>query len=151
MVDPRLFDLVPPLAALRPDLGANQRDLDDALSDVSKALSGGQVAASLLSAAHRSLLTPPTAGFPPSQSAEPGFEPMPFTGLVAPAAPFEVSRQRKATAPRIVRVRTSPVADADPLAPAWARGMQPTASRGPFLNELGERLWIDTFILPQLV
>jgi len=151
MVDPRLFDLVPPLAALRPDLGANQRDLDDALSDVSKALSGGQVAASLLSAAHRSLLTPPTAGFPPSQWAEPGFEPMPFTGLVAPAAPFEVSRQRKATAPRIVRVRTSPVADADPLAPAWARGMQPTASRGPFLNELGERLWIDTFILPQLV
>jgi hypothetical protein len=29
--------------------------------------------------------------------------------------------------------------------------MRPSASRGPFLDEHGERFWIDTFLLPQLI
>ncbi|HET9226821.1 MAG TPA: hypothetical protein VFR31_09150 [Thermoanaerobaculia bacterium] len=53
--------------------------------------------------------------------------------------------------PSLVSLRSSPLSFLDPLAPAWTRGMRPSATRGPFFNEFGERFWIDTFLLPRLV
>ena len=53
--------------------------------------------------------------------------------------------------PSLVSLRGSPLSVLDPLAPAWTRGMRPSAIRGPFFNEFGERFWIDTFLLPRLV
>ncbi|MDQ6916327.1 MAG: hypothetical protein M3023_00725 [Pseudomonadota bacterium] len=50
-----------------------------------------------------------------------------------------------------ISVRTAPLAAADPLAPQWARAMRPSATRGPFVNALGERFWIDTFAITRLV
>lgn len=151
MVDSRVTELLAPLAALRPDRGARGRDLDEALRDASLALSEGQVPASVLSAGHRDLLLPPAAGGRLPLLPEPALGPTPFAGLAAPAGPPEAARQRKVAAPRIVSVRAAPLPEADPLAPAWARTMRPSVSRGPFVNELGERLWIDTFLLPRLV
>jgi hypothetical protein len=51
----------------------------------------------------------------------------------------------------LVRIRVSPLREADPLAADWTRAMRPAASRGPFVSESGECFWIDTFLLPQLV
>jgi len=50
---------------------------------------------------------------------------------------------------RIVSVRSSPSRAIDPLA-SWTRVMRPATTRGPFVNELGEQFWIDTFVLPKL-
>ena len=51
----------------------------------------------------------------------------------------------------LVRVRALPVAAADPLARDWSRAQTPNATRGPFVNDAGQRFWIDTFVLPELV
>src|SRR2546426_652194 len=141
MVDFRLIDPLAMLGMLRPGVGATQRHLDDALGDVRRALDAGQAASSLAApgllgtAATRTPIAPVVdVGGPLARRAA-------LTEIV-PAL-----RERGAAAARIVNVRTSALAEADPLAPPWVRGMRPTTSRGPFLSELGERFWIDTFLL----
>ena len=49
----------------------------------------------------------------------------------------------------LVAVRTTAARALDPLA-TWTRALRPRASRGPFVNDLGETFWIDTFHLPTL-
>jgi hypothetical protein len=49
----------------------------------------------------------------------------------------------------LVAVRTTAARALDPLA-TWTRALRPRASRGPFVNGLGETFWIDTFHLPTL-
>jgi hypothetical protein len=49
-----------------------------------------------------------------------------------------------------VSVRSSPMRALDPLA-GWTTVMRPRTTRGPFLNDLGETFWIDTFLVPSLV
>ena len=141
MVDFRLIDPVAILGALRPGVGATQRHLDDALGDVRQALDAGQAASSLA-----------TPGLLGTAATRAPFAPMvdaegPLARRDALTEPVPALRARGAAAARLVSVRTSPLAEADPLAPAWVRGMRPTTTRGPFLSELGERLWIDTFLL----
>jgi hypothetical protein len=138
MADILKLDPLLALGVLRADHGATRRELDDALRDVRSALEGGQKAPSLLNDAHRDLSLFETT-----------VSRLPFvaTSITPPEVPFDSA----VSARTVVNIRTSPLLDADPLAPAWSRGMRPSASRGPFVNELGERFWIDTFLLPALV
>ena len=51
----------------------------------------------------------------------------------------------------LVSARTLEVPEFDPTSPDWTRAMQPSERRGPFLSAAGERIWIDTFLLPRLL
>jgi hypothetical protein len=138
MADTLKPDPLSTLGTLLADHGVTHRELDEALRDVRSALEGGQKATSLFNATHRdlSLLETIVSRLP-----------LAVAGVTSPEVPFDST----VTARTVVNIRTSPLLNADPLAPAWSRGLHPSATRGPFVNELGERFWIDTFLLPALV
>jgi hypothetical protein len=117
------LDLAQVIRTLRTAPGVAEEELAAALRDVQQALAGGQIPESVVTPA-----TDPAA--PPAHAAR-----------GATAGPL----------PHAVVLRTSPVPDLDPHAPAWVRAMRPAARRGPFLGELGQPFWIDTFPVPRLV
>jgi hypothetical protein len=119
------FDASGVFTTLRPGAGASEHDLAEALRDVATAVDTGQTPGSILTGVHREMA--PRVGVTASV-------------LEADAAPRA-----------LVTVRSSPIPLVDPLTADWARAMRPSARRGPFVNELGETFWIDTFILPRLV
>ena len=150
MNDRPLADLLQPLSALRTSKSVTQSDLDAALRDVRASADGGQSPASILSGAHRDVLLGGTTASVPHAAdairlAAAALEPF------GAAAVATVPLPGGAASRSLVSVRTSPIAEADPLAPAWTRGLKPSVSRGPFVNAAGERFWIDTFLLPELV
>ncbi len=147
----RSFDPLLVLGSLRPEHGATRRDLDEALRDVRAALDGGQNTESLGGTAQRDLSLVQTAASRSSTAIADLPGPTPFPGTTLTARSPAVSLDTAVTARTVVRIRTLPLVDVDPLAPAWSRAMRPSASHGPFVNELGERFWIDTFLLPRLV
>src|SRR5262249_7127888 len=113
-------------------------------------VSSGQSWTSILSGAHHDvLLSSRTASVPHAVEAMRQAVPVvPRLGAVpVPIEPLPAG----ATSRTLVSIRTLPVAAADPLAPAWSRALKPSASRGPFVNDAGQRFWIDTFLLPELV
>ena len=150
MIDPGRIDPALALGSLRATKGATQGDLEAALRDVRASASGGQSLASILSGAQRDvLLTRTTMGLPLTADAMRRLPPgvARFGAAAAPIQPLPAG----ATSRRLVRIRTLPIAEADPFAPEWSRSLKPSASRGPFVNDAGERFWIDTFLLPELV
>ena len=130
------------LGPLRAARGASERDLTAALTDVRAALDAGQARRSMLAGAHRDL----AAGRALHREMDGRL--LLELERADPIAPDPAPGQAPSS---LVAVRSSPIVHLDPLAPEWARTMRPHASRGPFVNDLGERFWIDTFLLPRLV
>ncbi len=138
------------LLALRAVNGVSQSDLDAAVGDVRASVEGGQSLASIFTGSHDDLTLARVASTVP-QVAEAVLRSPASLAQGAFAAPIPHPLVANATARSLVNIRTSPIAEADPLAPAWTRVMKPSATRGPFINAVGERVWIDTFLLPELV
>jgi len=137
------------LSALRTSGNATQSDLDAALHDIRTTVSSGQSWSSILSGAHHDvLLASRTASVPHvAESLRPAASVVPRFGMPVPIEPLPAGVAGR----RLVSVRTLPVAAADPLARDWSRAQTPNATRGPFVNDAGQRFWIDTFVLPELV
>jgi hypothetical protein len=137
------------LSALRTSGTATQSDLDAALHDIRTTVSSGQSWSSILSGAHHDvLLASRTASVPHvAESVRPAASVVPRFGMPIPIEPLPAGVAGR----RLVSVRTLPVAAADPLARDWSRAQTPNATRGPFVNDAGQRFWIDTFVLPELV
>ncbi len=114
------------------------QDLNRALNDVRAALEEGQNARSILTSAYFDV------------PADESFSLKPFVGSRTPEASAGDQPQKPART-TLVNIRSFALPIADPLRPDWTRAMRVNASRGPFLNELGQELWIDTFKLPKLV
>jgi hypothetical protein len=149
MLDHPPIDPLLALSALRTSGTATQSDLDAALHDIRTTVSSGQSWSSILTGVHHDvLLASRTASVPHVLESLPPAAPVaPRFGIPAPIEPLPSS-----VAGRIlVSVRTLPVAAADPLARDWSRAQTPNARRGPFVNDAGQRFWIDTFVLPELV
>ena len=142
MIGTSAAEPLPGLSALRPGPGSTDRELEDALADVRSALSAGQTVGSLFRGAHRDL----ALGSAQKRDVAAGR----LLGLDEAGVPF-VAGSRDEAATQIVAVRTSPVAELDPLAPEWTRALKTRSTRGPFVNAFGENVWIDTFLLPRLV
>jgi hypothetical protein len=138
------------LSALRTSGAATQSDLDAALQDVRASVDSGQSWTSILSGAHHDvLLSSRTASVP--HAVEAMRQPVPVVAQLG-AVPVPIEPLPAGASSRtLVSIRTLPVVAADPLAPAWSRALKPSASRGPFVNDAGQRFWIDTFLLPELV
>jgi len=136
--------------ALRAGKGVSQGDLDAAILDVRASVEGGQSLASLLTIGSDDATVARVAASAP-HVAQAMLQSVQLLAQAGAAASIAHPLAANAAARTLVNVRTSPIADADPLAPAWTRAMKPSATRGPFTNALGERVWIDTFLLPQLV
>src|SRR5512143_1580415 len=151
MIDSPGPDPLAALGALHPDRDARSEDLEAALRDIRSAIEEGQTASSLFGAADRSVFVPETSGGRLSQDAAASFGPGAFSAAHLRPELFRRAPEAAAARRTLVTVRSAPLADADPLALPWTRAMRPSASRGPFVNDLGERFWIDTFLLPQLV
>jgi hypothetical protein len=134
------------LLALRIGKGVSQSDLDAAIRDVRASVEGGQLPASLPDGGHDDLMLARIASSVPQVA-----EAMLQSVRAGTAPPIAHPLAANATTGSLVNIRTSPIAEADPLAPTWTRSMKPSATRGPFTNARGERVWIDTFLLPQLV
>ena len=139
------LDIPRELASLRPAAGAQQRDLDEALRDVREALAGGQELPPLDTAVAGSIAARAPRVAQMAQSAFSGSEVSPIPARLAAGAATAIAPTS------LVNVRLAPVREVDPLAPAWTRGIRPSASRGPFQSELGEWFWIDTYTLPRLL
>lgn len=135
------------LLGLRADRHSTKHDLDRALSDLHASIAGGQPVASAIGGAHATALGVQTVV--QALAAAGRSDVAARLGVVSAAATDALAAN--ATTRLLVNVRTTPIAAADPLAPAWRRAMQPGASRGPFVDANGMRFWIDTFPLPQLV
>jgi hypothetical protein len=137
------------LSALRTSGTATQSDLDAALHDIRTIVSGGQSWSSILSGAHHDvLLASRTASVPHvAESLRPAASVVPRFGMPVPIEPLPAGVAGR----KLVSVRTLPVAAADPLARDWSRAQTPNTTRGPFVNDAGQRFWIDTFVLPELV
>ena len=137
------------LSALRTSGTATQSDLDAALHDIRSTVSGGQSWSSILSGVHHDvLLASRTASVPHvAESLRPAPSVAPRFGMPAPIEPLPSGIAGRT----LVSVRALPVAAADPLARDWSRAQTPNATRGPFVNDAGQRFWIDTFVLPELV
>jgi hypothetical protein len=149
MLDHPPIDPLLALSALRTSGTATQSDLDAALHDIRTTVSSGQSWSSILTGVHHDvLLASRTASVPHvPESLRPAASVAPRFGIPAPIEPLP-----SGVAGRIlVSVRTLPVAAADPLARDWSRAQTPNARRGPFVNDAGQRFWIDTFVLPELV
>jgi hypothetical protein len=151
------------LGSLRPGTGSNQKDLQDALDQVRAAVAAGQPSDSILTALHRKLTT--------VFSATPRASSLISAGLTAPlllrdlpgvsdlaarlASPPTPPIAPPAGAARpaaVVALRQIPVsAPVPPLVAEWARGVSPVGSHGPFVNEGGERFWIDVYQTVRLV
>lgn len=72
-----------------------------------------------------------------------------FTGSQRDLAASGASARFPAGLRSVVSIRSSPAREIDPTA-NWMRVLRPRTTRGPFLNGLGEEIWIDTFVLPGL-
>jgi len=135
------------LLGLRADSDTSKQELDRALSDLHASVAAGQSVASAIGGAQATALG--------IQSVAQTLAATGRTDLAARLGVFAHGAEEvlapNATTRMLVNVRTTPIAAADPLAPAWRRAMKPGASRGPFVNATGVRFWIDTFALPQLV
>ena len=139
------------LGALHPVRGVSRQDLEAAARDARAAVEAGQTPGSLLGAGDRSVFVSQTGGERLSHAGLAAFGPGAFSGAHLQPEPFRTGPGSAAAPRTIVTIRSAPLAEADPLAPPWTRAMRPSASRGPFVNDVGERFWIDTFVLPQLV
>jgi hypothetical protein len=150
MADHPPLDPMLAFTALRAIGTATQSDLDAALEDIRASVSGGQSWPSILSGAPRDvLLSSRTASVPHALEAMRRAVPvLPRLGAVPVAIePLAAGARGR----KLVSIRALPVAAADPLALTWSRALKPSASRGPFVNEAGQRFWVDTFLLPELV
>jgi hypothetical protein len=143
----RSIDAVLALQAVK---GTSQSDLDAAIRDVRASVEGGQSLGSLLNVRHNDVMLARMASSMP-QVAEAMLQSVPTLARAGAAAPIAHPLAANVMTRSLVNIRTSPIAEADPLAPAWTRGTKPSATRGPFTNAVGERVWIDTFLLPELV
>jgi hypothetical protein len=143
MADAAGFHPLHAIGLLRPGAGTSQADLDEALVDLRTALDGGQASVSMLSAAHRDF-SPARIDALARRTDARDSEAMPLARRAGPA-----TAQPRTNV--LVNLRTAQSPAADPLAPAWTRGLRPSATRGPFVNGLGERFWIDSYALPQLL
>ncbi len=135
------------LLGLRADSDTSKHELDRALSDLHASVAAGQSVASAIGGPQATALG--TQSVAQTLAATGRTDLAARLGVLAHGADEVLAPN--ATTRMLVNVRTTPIAAADPLAPAWRRAMQPGASRGPFVNAAGVRFWIDTFPLPQLV
>jgi hypothetical protein len=132
--------LVTALEMLRPGEGSTQAELDRAMRDIRTAVDAGQAMdhfQRVLCIDSQSLVSRPTTLDVLRQSIKGPFIPRPAQPMPAPAA-----RGRT-----VVSIRSVPAAGTDPFAPSWSQGMRPTNSSGPFLDQAGQRFWIDSFVL----
>lgn len=134
MRDSQVPSALASIGPLRPSGHATERDLGAALKDVQRALDAGQSTRSMTSALQFGALPPSFDGADD-----------PFAGS-AHAVTRATDTARESI---LTYVRSAPTARADALAPSWARGFKPAATRGPFLDARGLRMWIDTFVLPR--
>ena len=140
------------VGVLRPVTGAGgttQAQLDKALADIVRALRGGQASETLLPSARRPMVSAFRATRAQGHVISPAIllpdaiRRMPSAAQPAAPAPEAGSVQPSST---LASIRSLPVdVPIGPLAPEWARGQAPTRSHGPFVNELGEQIWIDIF------
>ncbi|MCA1581629.1 MAG: hypothetical protein LC796_09625 [Acidobacteria bacterium] len=151
MTDSSAPDPLAALGALHPERGVAGKDLEAAVRDVRAAVEEGQTLRSYLGAADRGVFLPPSAGGRLSLAAAAEFGPGAFSAGHLDPELFQRAPWTAAAPRTLAAIRSAPFAEADPLASPWTRAMRPSASRGPFVNDLGERFWIDTFLLPQLV
>jgi hypothetical protein len=127
------------LQQLRPIDGATHADLQQAVRDAHAAAESGQVMDHIERLLHVG-----------SQDVSPGaIRLAAFRSDIA--GPF-LPPQRPTPAPTaiertVVNIRSFPTVGPDPLAPSWSRGMRAARSSGPFLDQAGQRYYIDAFRL----
>lgn len=114
-----------PFASLRPGPNVAASELHDALRDLTNALRSGQTVASALEGS-----------------------PLHDAWAAALAQPDFLTDSKRE---HVVRLRHAALGDLDPVAGDWSRAMRPSHKRGPFLTEVGEQFWIDTFLLPRFI
>ncbi|MFG2142974.1 hypothetical protein ACGFRG_02085 [Streptomyces sp. NPDC048696] len=113
------YEQIQGLEGIRPGPRASADELSEALSDVLHALDAGQSAASMRES---------EAGMPGPSG--------PYAAPTAPLPGFDRP---------VVRIRTSPSSQADPIAAESDPRMPPTTTRGPFRNDAGDWIWVDTY------
>ena len=97
--------------------------LEAAIKDVNAAITGGQNAASVRSLVP-SVLNPSPAIF---------------------------SKSLPTGASLLVSARSLEIPEFDPVSADWTQAMHASERRGPFLSAIGEKIWLDTFLLPRLL